>query len=129
MPNGCIHWLGARSGDYGRVGILGRCLSAHRVAFTIANGPIPQGKIVRHKCDNPICCATEHLELGTYEQNTHEMWERGRGCPPRGERAGNHRLTFSEVATIKKLINQGDATQKELARRYGVSYGAIHSIR
>lgn len=129
MPSGCQHWTGARTGDYGRVGINGRIWTTHRAAFVIAYGPIPDNYIVRHKCDNPICCNYEHLELGTHKDNSLDMIKRGRACPPRGERCVLHFLTRAQVSKIKQAINEGLATQSELARRYHVTHSAIHAIR
>ena len=129
MRTGCQHWTGARCGDYGRARINRKCWTAHRAAFVIAYGPIPDGLIVRHKCDNPICCNPEHLELGTYQQNTQDMIQRGRNCPPRGERSYQHRLTRVQVSHIKYAINEGLATQAELGRKYHVSHQTIHAIR
>lgn len=129
MPNGCINWLGAQCGEYGRVGIKGKCYSTHRVAYIIAHGPIEPGKIIRHKCDMPLCCNELHLEPGTYKDNTDDMVKRGRQSPPRGERHGAAVLCFKSVSEIKREINEGAHTQKELARIYGVAYNTIHAIR
>lgn len=52
--------------------------AAHRAAFTLANGPIPDGVKVLHSCDNPPCINTEHLRAGTSAENSREMVARGR---------------------------------------------------
>jgi HNH endonuclease len=43
--------------------------AAHRYAWTLEHGPIPPGLIVRHRCDEPLCTATQHLDLGTCADN------------------------------------------------------------
>jgi hypothetical protein len=51
----------------------------HRVSYVQNIGPIPDGLIVRHRCDNPSCLRPDHLELGTRADNQRDMQRRGRG--------------------------------------------------
>lgn len=53
-------------------------LGAHRVAYEIANGPIPDDLWVLHSCDNPPCCNPSHLRVGTYKDNVRDRVERDR---------------------------------------------------
>ena len=81
MPNGCMEWSGRvdRKG-YGRVTVNGKHLAAHRFAWELANGPIPDGLHIRHfVCDNPPCCNPEHLLPGTHADNMADMVAKGRG--------------------------------------------------
>ena len=62
---GCHVWTSTLAkGGYGRV-----LVSAHRLAWELAHGPIPEGMLVLHKCDNPPCCNPEHLFIGTVADN------------------------------------------------------------
>lgn len=80
-PEGCWEFQGSRlPGGYG-VARNGATVLCHRVAFEAANGPIPDGMVVRHTCDNPPCCNPDHLELGTQSENILDMFERGRANP------------------------------------------------
>ena len=64
---------------YGRLGIgRKRIEPAHRVAWTLANGPIPEGLRVLHHCDNPPCVRPDHLFLGTQADNMADMMAKGR---------------------------------------------------
>ncbi len=127
--SGCLVWTGCNIHGYGRVTIGGKLFSSHRVAWEIANGPIPDGQVVRHKCDNPPCVNPEHLELGTYKENSGDMVARGRSNGPRGERSGNAVLTLKNVSVIKQHLIAGTKTQAELARTYDCSVSAINAIR
>lgn len=99
--NGCREWTGhARPAGYGRIWFNGKETSTHRVAWELANGPIPTGLHVLHHCDNPPCGETEpseaypegHLFLGTVGDNNADMTAKGRGhnqnetktCCPQG---------------------------------------------
>jgi len=79
----CWNWNGAVHGNgYGnfRVPGLGRKnIQAHRMAFLLSNAILPGPQlVVRHKCDNPICCNPSHLEVGTSMDNARDKVERGR---------------------------------------------------
>jgi hypothetical protein len=79
-PNGdCHEWQGHRiKWGYGSFKVGTSVKKAHRVAYEIANGPVPDGMMVKHSCDNPPCCNPVHLSIGTHIGNMAEMIERGR---------------------------------------------------
>lgn len=87
-PNtGCLLWLGAtfRDTHYGAFrGEDGRTRNAHRVAWELVNGPVPEGMCVLHHCDNRVCVFADpdprrsHLFLGTVLDNTRDMDAKGR---------------------------------------------------
>jgi hypothetical protein len=54
---------------------------AHRWVWEMANGPIPPGMVVRHKCDNRLCFKLNHLELGTVAENNADAAKRGHAGP------------------------------------------------
>jgi len=59
---GCWEWDGPRNrAGYGVVSVSGKNQMVHRAVFTLLNGPIAPGKIIRHRCDNPPCFRPEHL--------------------------------------------------------------------
>jgi hypothetical protein len=78
---GCHLWTGYRDPvGYGRIYIEGAKRIAHRIAWEVAHGPIPEGMIVMHAvCDNPPCCNPEHLKLGTHADNARDRVKKGRG--------------------------------------------------
>lgn len=79
---GCWEWCGDRNElGYGRLTLTRKGLfnaRVHRLMFERYFGPIADGLIVRHKCDNPPCCNPDHLELGTKADNSNDMKIRGR---------------------------------------------------
>ncbi|MGH7024521.1 MAG: HNH endonuclease signature motif containing protein [Caulobacteraceae bacterium] len=60
---------------------------AHRLAWELANGPIPDGLLILHKCDNPVCCNPDHLFLGTAADNHADCAAKGRAAFQRKCRA------------------------------------------
>lgn len=94
--DGCWEWTGTRTRDgYGRVQRKGRKLLAHRAAWEDVNGPIPDGLVVCHRCDNPACVRAEpggrgHLFLGTQADNIHDAIRKGhhRCVAHRGDASG-----------------------------------------
>ncbi len=92
----CVEWEGALSGGYGVRRVRGVRWYVHRLAWTEEHGPIPDGMVVRHRCDNPRCYNVEHLQLGTQSDNTQDMHERGRyvnGMATRDRCKNNHEYT------------------------------------
>lgn len=78
---GCWEWVGAKLvRGYGHLSHEGKYLLAHRVSYELHNGPIPDGLLVLHSCDNPACVRPDHLWVGTPKQNTEDMHKKGRGA-------------------------------------------------
>jgi len=134
-PNVCWEWMAAMDRDgYGRINAGGRDegeLRAHRIAWEIANGPIPASIIVCHKCDNPSCVRPSHLYVGTIADNQRDMAARRRGnrsgvglpygVSPNGQRwkvqirTGGHNQHFGTYDTIDEAAA---IAQRERERLY-----------
>lgn len=84
MPNGCWEWQrSTMNSGYGRIYTgFHRDVSAHRAAFIVWNGEIPDGLIVMHVCDNRLCINPAHLKLGTKRDNSRDMVAKGRNVSP-----------------------------------------------
>ncbi len=129
MPTGCREFTGQRDPrGYGRITAWGRRGQlAHRVAWEIANGPIPNGLFVCHACDNPPCCRIGHLWLGTNSDNARDMVQKGRNSvAPRiiGEQVNTCKLTPSLVRELRS----SPMTAKELAEKYSISRVQVRNI-
>ena len=109
------------SAGYGRHQAL-----AHRFAYVQAKGlrlEAIEGKVVRHKCDNPRCINPLHLELGTHKDNTNDAVVRGRFVV--GSRHVNAVLTEEQVRSIK-ASSSGSGV---LSKQYGVSARTVRRIK
>lgn len=82
-PDGCWYWIGYVCKDgYGRMNIIQNernfPVKAHRLAYQIYKGEIPDGMYVLHSCDNPRCVNPDHLSIGTQKDNIQDMFRKGR---------------------------------------------------
>lgn len=127
--SGCHVWQGHvdRAG-YGRIMINRKNRRCHRVAWEMKKGPIPPGKWILHRCDNPPCCNPDHLFLGTQTDNMVDMWAKGRHPTTVGESNGRTPLT-AEQAILIKSARRDKASREQLAKQYGVSWFTIQNIQ
>jgi hypothetical protein len=117
----CTEWDGHRNKQ--GYGVTTNHKLAHRQAWEDANGPIPPGVVIRHRCDNPPCIRLSHLEPGTRPQNSEDMVSRGRS--QKGEDHTQHKLTEQQVRTILGSSKPGAV----LAAHYGVTPHHIAKLR
>ena len=80
QPKGCWGWSGSKDRHgYGQLRIDGRLHNAARISWELHYGAIPDGKYVLHFCDNPECTNPHHLFLGSMQDNSRDMMQKGRG--------------------------------------------------
>ena len=143
------------NGKYGVVTIHGVQRTAHRVAWELANGPIPNALMVCHKCDVPLCCNPDHLFLGTNADNQEDARRKGRMAMgdrsyqrlhpeklARGDRSGarmhpetlsrgsnrpDAKLTEADIIPIKDRFASGEQCTS-IARHFGVSRHTITRV-
>lgn len=121
----CWPWTGKRRGN--GYGVLwdGGEKPTHRVAYELTIGPIPEGLVIRHKCDNPPCCNPRHLEIGTVAENNRDTAERGRSTM--GEKNARAVLTNDEVREIR-MLRAGGTTLAVIAQRFGIGVMTVSHI-
>lgn len=130
---GCWEWNGSRNnqrGGYGQLNFRGKIKMVHRLAYELWVGPIPQGKIVCHSCDNPPCINPEHLFIGTHADNAQDKVKKGRarGGSLRGEKCPWAKLTQVDVNSVREALSDGQSLTS-IGRRFGVTKQAIAAIR
>lgn len=116
----CWMWRGHRNDKGYGVTSQGK---AHRIAFEMVNGPIPDGALICHHCDNPSCVNPAHLYAGTAATNRADCVSRKRHNP-----SASHprtKLSDADVAAIRESSDKGVL----LAERYGVASSTISMIR
>ncbi len=131
--NTCWIWLGSFFPDgYGQFYVRKdegnprtRNRPAHIVAWELTNGPVPDGKIILHDCDNPPCVRPDHLICGTQADNVRDAADKDRIA--HGSRNGNSRLDEHKVKKIRELHAAGLNTV-DLERKFKVARTTISSI-
>ncbi len=122
VESGCHEWQSTLHRDgYGKFWLDGKQIGAHRVSYMIANGNIPDKKMVLHKCDNRKCVNPDHLYAGTPSENVRDKIDRFKGM------WGFMSIPYETVLVIRNLSDAG-LTQMKIAEITGISQGHISKI-
>ncbi len=144
----CWEWTASRTPQgYGRFSFEGGGKYAHRAAWILLHGSIPDGMCICHHCDNPACVNLEHLYLGDAKSNRQDCVRRDRAVLPAGEdhwmhqrpddvpkgsQRGQAKLTESIVREIRHRKQTRTCPVREfisrLAEEYGVCRGTIAKV-
>ena len=123
---GCLLWSGGKNRQgYGKIWWRGKDGRAHRAAWEKANGPIPKGLFVLHRCDNPSCINPAHLFLGTHAQNMADKVTKGRQRPG----ALHGMAVISEQTAIRIKMLRGVLSSYKLSRHLPISRRTILDIQ
>ena len=120
-PDECWPWTGAKQrAGYGHFTTAQKkTITASRFAWMLANGPIPDGMHVLHRCDNRGCCNDAHLFIGDHLQNMRDMRLKGR----------LHRIALSDDQVRKARSLFGKIQGTEIAALLGVSPSVISGLK
>ena len=134
-PDECWEWQACRSmykpgRDYGVTWMDGKKWSTHRLAWTLTYGPIPEGKLILHSCDNPPCCNPRHLRPGSQVDNVGECLNKGRGNREKGTDRYNAKFTEKDILSIRARykFRGGINSGVSIAKEFGVQRTTIDAI-
>lgn len=140
--DGCWLWTASiTESGYGKIRVAGRGLRVHRLAWTLANGAIPDGQHVLHNCDVRNCVRPSHLFLGTHADNMYDMKAKGR-VPKgdqsaarkyperlaRGDRNGRVVVSDADVGACRFVHAMYGVSGTDLATAVGGSVRAMNNI-
>jgi len=120
----CWLWQGKlETTGYGRIVCGNKRYGVHQLAYMIFNGDIPQGKIVRHTCDNKNCMNPKHLVLGNHQDNALDLMQRK--SPIFAQ------LNEEAVKVIKWMLKYKNhhGLSRKLASVYNVHFTTISDIK
>lgn len=118
VNSGCHEWQSTLHRDgYGKFWYEGGQVQAHRVAYLIYKGEVPDGMWVLHSCDNRKCVNPDHLYLGDAKKNTADMFSRGRAI-------GNTQHDIAKVEKALRLYAEG-RSQQSIADELGIHQTTI----
>lgn len=121
----CWLWTAGTAWDgAGVFKVSGKDVRAYRYSYELIYGPIPQGLLICHRCDNPACVRPDHLFLGTHLDNVRDKIAKGRERLPDRMYGSNHPnalLSADQVREIRALYATGKYSRAKLARMYNVS--------
>lgn len=125
----CWLWTGGVDSDgYGQTWREGRTKKAHRVAWEICHGAIPEGLFVLHNCpsgDNPRCVRPEHLWLGRHAENRADCVAKGRQAKAD---ANGRALPESVIADVLRRSESGQS-KRDISIALGIGTTTVGRIR
>lgn len=117
----CWEWQrGRHPNGYGACKIAGISTNkAHRIAWILTRGQIPEGLYVCHRCDNPPCCNPNHLFLGTQKDNIMDNVLKGRQ---------HKKLSEKDIIEIRRKCTIEGVSQAKIAKQFDLCRQAVSQI-
>ncbi len=130
-PFECWPWTASvrrKDEGYGAFWINGRHRPASRIAYILIFDEVPADLQVCHYCDNPSCCNPEHLFLGTNADNAYDRDSKGRAAFGDKKRTNVWNFYKEDVILIRKLVENKELKQREVAKMFNVSPSVINNL-
>ena len=126
-PDECWLWQAGKMPDgYGCFWMNNKNITTHRTVWELTYGPIPDGLLVCHHCDTPLCVNPKHLFLGTQKDNSTDMVLKGRSL--KGEANPFSKLNKNDIKAIRNLLLKGE-TYKMIAKKFNISTSPVYRIK
>ena len=124
---GCWDWKASTDkGGYAVMSHRHKTMRAHRSSWLLHHGEIPEGLIIRHRCDNPTCTNPRHLETGSVADNSQDMIERGRSLF--GSKNHKAKITEVDVLKIREMYANSEDSQRDIAKHFGINDRSVSHI-
>lgn len=121
--NGCWICTSHKNKFYPNFTREGKRISIFRYIYELEINKVPEGKILRHKCDNIKCINPKHLEIGTQAENMKDKAERNHNT--KGSKHHNSKLTEEQITKILK----DKRTLKEIAKEFNIAVSTVSKIK
>jgi hypothetical protein len=135
QENGCWEWSSTLRNGYGLFSLAGHPVSAHRLAYKMAYGEIPEGLLIRHsnECVSRACVNPEHLTPGTQLDNMQDRKAAGNYPQPKVKTPMPRKVTKLSHSDIREILEAFETPyrgiNRDLAEKYGVKQNTISAIR
>ena len=126
--NGCLEWTASLSAGYGQVKWGSKMWRAHRVSYSRAHGPIPDGMVVRQLCHNSKCVHPAHLQAVTKRRNATERQEPTKPRTPQVRLTSQARSAVIAFDVARRSGACPWTTQRGIARVFGVAPRVISTL-
>lgn len=126
QQDGCWKWKGNKDRDgYGLFWCLDNNRRAHRVAYEMWKGVIPQSLVVRHMCFSMDCVNPDHLQVGTQQDNINDTVLKRRHAHRETHPKSKGKMYSYEMVSDVLFSKE---KQRTLAAKYALSESVISKI-